>query len=127
MGPIRDVCRGGWIEGGSTFWDPKKTFEPFSQNYKYIFGFLSSTPVNWHPVQSLDQKEEVSVHDSKSVPHTDGSGPQGVWRQTWIVTMYNVYCVVKLGGQFVDLQASCGCLAGQMDEELKEEQIDTRI
>eukprot|EP00983_Pelagomonas_calceolata_P083507 1156178-Pelagomonas_calceolata.AAC.3 len=35
--------------------------------------------------------------------------------------------MVKSGGQFVDLQASCGCLEGQMDGEFKEEQIDTLI
>eukprot|EP00983_Pelagomonas_calceolata_P030509 957574-Pelagomonas_calceolata.AAC.4 len=31
------------------------------------------------------------------------------------------------GGQFVDLQASCGCLEGQMDGEFKEEKIGILI
>eukprot|EP00983_Pelagomonas_calceolata_P023209 731135-Pelagomonas_calceolata.AAC.1 len=35
------------------------------------------------------------------------------------------YCSEKLGGQFVDMQASCGCLEGQMDGKLKKEQIGT--
>eukprot|EP00983_Pelagomonas_calceolata_P100237 1158544-Pelagomonas_calceolata.AAC.1 len=33
--------------------------------------------------------------------------------------------MVKSGGQCVDLQASCGCMVGQMDEKFKEEQIGT--
>eukprot|EP00983_Pelagomonas_calceolata_P017489 547406-Pelagomonas_calceolata.AAC.7 len=34
---------------------------------------------------------------------------------------------MKLGGQFVDLQASCRCLEGQMDKEFKEVQVGTLV
>eukprot|EP00983_Pelagomonas_calceolata_P123544 1161019-Pelagomonas_calceolata.AAC.1 len=75
---------------------------------------------------------QLKVHAWESVPRAQGFGQQGVWRQTCskslqtskVAAMYDV-SLVKSRGQFVDLQACCGCLEGQMDGELEKEQIDT--
>eukprot|EP00983_Pelagomonas_calceolata_P012412 397580-Pelagomonas_calceolata.AAC.9 len=108
--PPEEVNWGGWVRGGRFFGSLlQNSIGPFLRTSEYVERFPSSCPVNWHPF-GANWLKGTSVNVTQSQCHMRmGLGRRGCG-------------VVKLGGQFVDSQASCGCLAGQMDGELKEQQ-----
>eukprot|EP00983_Pelagomonas_calceolata_P020424 644173-Pelagomonas_calceolata.AAC.2 len=70
----------GGRRGGGDFWGPplQNFSRPVLHDCKHIIGFLSSSPVDWHPFAANWAKGRGCLHGWESVPCAEGCGQQGL-------------------------------------------------